>query len=207
MIQLKLNENIINYDREIDLDKICADIFEYAKGHDLIIDYMDIDSAIIYDDYEGYIKDNIDTINRIDVHFLTKEELFKNILSSTSQYIFSALPIIDNIANDFYLGAKDNESIDGLSQLLEGLSWILSTSSNINQSYNFFDRVAWSDFYSLTKSLENNISDLNEAIMNMDNVLIADILKYEISERFSDMYDALQQLIPGKLDANPQKCN
>jgi len=204
MIQLKMNKDIIQYDSIVSADKICFDITDYIEKSNFVLDFIRIDSTIIHNDYEKYIKDNIDNISNIDVSAITKEQLYANIIDSTHQYVLNAIPIIDKMINDFYIGGKENTSIDNLGELIEGINWIVSTSYAINQSMkeqiNIFDNHLWLEFYRLVEKIDEVILDLKEAIINMDTTLIADILKYEISETFINIDETLESLMIGKSD-------
>jgi len=163
----------------------------------MIIDCMDIDDNKIYSDYEKYIEENIDDIKSIHVNLITKDENIINILNTTYSYIQRVLPELQQIINSFYTGEKTPAIIDNLESLTEGITWIFFVGREIIDNYNQNKYIAVMlnmGYGEDINRLGEVFTDFRDAIMNMDYILIADILSYEVSDVFNKIAGAIEKL-------------
>lgn len=163
-----------------------------------ILNSMVIDDYEIFGDYYDYFFDNISSIEKVEVILLTREELVNDILSSTLDYLNRTPELIESLANNFYK-SPEGKSWSDLNDLLEGISWIISTFSSIDKDRSLNDVVAdhesWNLYSKEIISLSNIIPNFEDALSNQDSVTIADILSYEIHPKFNTMAEKLSELV------------
>lgn len=186
---LKILDRIIQYESsEQGAESIVSSIENIVSQSSLIIDSVDIDGIKVYSDYEKHIRENIESIESIQVNLITNDEFVADILQSTYSYIEGALPKVQQIVDSFYTGEKDTVIIDDLSSLTEGIAWIYSVGKELVDKYydsEYLTSMLRMGYNEDIKKLEEAFEELKNAIMNMDYILIADILNYEVSDVFS----------------------
>ncbi|MEA4848937.1 MAG: hypothetical protein VB106_17020 [Clostridiaceae bacterium] len=189
MIKVEILDRVFQYDNsEKGAHDIIRSVSDMTGQSGLILDCMDIDGNKIYMGYDEYIRENIDSIKDIHVHLVTEDEFVKDIIQTAYSYIQGALPKVQPIIDSLYTGNKDAGQIDNLRDLIEGISWILSVSRGIGEK-----PALGMDYKENMKKLEEAFTGLKDAIMNMDYILIADILNYEVSNAFTNMLSDLQK--------------
>lgn len=147
--------------------------------------HMIIDGVEVYHDYEYYIEDHLSQIENIHVEVKTPTEFIQDIVDSIQQYVERALPEIKQLADSFYQSSQ-SESWDKLHDLIEAIQWI-------HESIVLIDREKakpydWDKFLITASSFENIFPNMMEALEARDNILIADILTYEISPLFQEIH-------------------
>lgn len=197
MVKVEILDRIFQYDSSAKgAEDIVQSIADIAAQSGLILDCMDIDGNRIYMGYDTYIKENIADIEDIQVQLTTADEFVREIIQTTYTYITGALPKLQPIIDSLYTGNKNAEHIDNLSDLMEGIEWIFSVSREIIEKYpenKSLSALLSHNYEESLQKLEEAFNDLKTAIMNMDYILIADILNYEISNIFNSMSANLQK--------------
>lgn len=198
MISVELLDRVFQCDSSMQGAKeIMISIDNVVSELGMIIDCMDIDDNKIYSDYEKYIEENIDDIKSIHVNLITKDENIINILNTTYSYIQRVLPELQQIINSFYTGEKTPAIIDNLESLTEGITWIFFVGREIIDNYNQNKYIAVMlnmGYGEDINRLGEVFTDFRDAIMNMDYILIADILSYEVSDVFNKIAGAIEKL-------------
>jgi hypothetical protein len=197
MIKVEVLDRVFQYDSsEKGAEDIIKSVEDTAVQSGLILDYMDIDGNRIYAEYDEYIRENIGSIKDIFVRFVTEDEFVKDIIQTTYSYIQGVLPEIQPIIDSLYTGQKDAGHIDNLGDLMEGIAWIFSVNLEIIAKYpgnKFLSSLLSLNYGENIQRLEEVFNELKAAIMNMDYILIADILNYEISDIFSSILAVVQK--------------
>jgi len=197
MIKVEMMDRVFQYDSsEKGAEDIIQSVSDITSQSGLILDCMDIDGNRIYTGYDEYIRENIGSIKDIIVRLITEDEFVMDIIQTTYSYIQGALPEVQPIIDSLYTGNKDAGHIDNLGDLMEGISWIFSVNREIIEKYR--GNKSLSSLLSLKygeniQRLEEVFNELKAAIMNMDYILIADILNYEISDIFSSILAVVQK--------------
>lgn len=177
-------------------------IFDYIKQAieetEYNFSYIIVDGEEVYNEFEIYLEDNIKFIDEVKVVMLTIEEMIKDNLHTVSEYVKGAIPLINDLADKFYT-EPNVEDWNQISDLFEGLGFILDTLENIDNMENLNELVtsyeAWNEYVAESKSLDGIVNELNEAIENSDTVLIGDLLSYEIVPVFEKMKTKLDVLV------------
>lgn len=192
-------------EEEFDLDnniESIEEIFDYIKQAleetDYNFSYMRIDGEDIYDEFEIFLEDNIKSIKKVETIMLTTKEIIINNLLTINEYVEGAVPIINSLANNFY---EKPESGDWkqLTQLTEGIGFILHTFENINTMENLNEIIdnykVWNNYSKQVKLLDETVKKLTLATENKDNTLISKLLTNEIIPIFKKIKEKLDILV------------
>ncbi|MDY0278184.1 MAG: hypothetical protein RBQ97_08870, partial [Acholeplasma sp.] len=162
-----------------------------------------IDDVVIFDDYQNYIKNNFEAIQEIVVIVKSEDTstLIKETLKSTFEYISNANSYIGSLAEEFYQFPKQ-ETWKQLINLFEGIQWLIETLIKIDSLNNLQDILLnytiWNEYVQIITKLSAQISELEKAMQAKDNVLIGDLLMYEILPVFENAEEKLRFLIPSE---------
>lgn len=102
----------------------------------------------------------------------------QSILEDYQQYITRLPEGLKHLIQDFRDNSLD-EAFQSLKDLSDGLTWLVSASDFLRIS----EMNADFDIEKVTDAL----NDVNEALMNKDYLLVADILEYELYEYFNSL--------------------
>lgn len=163
----------------------------YKAEHSLIFNYLTIDGTDIYDNIEEYLFTNINSINTITVHLFSKELLKKDIIHSIYDYVIRAIPEIEKLSEDMYKGPSA-EVWGRFGQLVEGVQWLSQTGSFFNNENELQEGVLVEHSLFI---FEKEMEEFEEALDQQDNVLLGDIVQYEIIPRFEEIAKHLHDLI------------
>jgi len=182
---------------KIFLDNIFDEIEDILSEASEIIDYIVVDNVKIYEDFYNYFFDKINEIEKVEVITQTYKELVNSILISTMDYVVRTPNKIEELANSFYKNPSQDSWKD-FRDLLDGISWIINTFTMIDQDKRLKDVVSsyenWNIYAEYVFTLKEVLLDFEDALMNADHVLIADILSYEIVSVFKKMSIELANL-------------
>lgn len=198
--------NIYIQDREIQFENSSEKIEELFNTINKILQeqclqfsYLIIDGEEIYDNFDSYIVENIETIKEIQVIAMSVVEMVNGTIISTEQYVKNAILIINKLADEFYQGPSENTWMQ-LTDLFEGIQWIIQSLMQINSIENSneiaIDYETWNEYAHEVSKLNNIIPELENAIVSKDNILIGDMLLYEVVPVFENITEKLNLLIP-----------
>lgn len=181
-----------------EIDNIFDTIEKEVTKTSKVLNSLKVDDNEIFNDYYDYLLDNINAIEKVEVVLYTFKELVNETLTSTMNYLIRTPNLIENLANNFYKNPDKKSWID-LNNLLEGISWLISAFSTIDNDRNLNNVVnnyeSWNLYSKGVLSLSEILPDFEDALSNKDNVTIADILSYEIQPKFIEMSERLSELI------------
>lgn len=198
-MKIYIENQILEFDNDKDeIDIILNEIEKHVLKTSKFLNSLLIDDYEIFNDYYDYFLDNIRAIEKVEVILLTYKELVNGTLSSTLDYLKRTPEPIENLANNFYKN-PDSEAWNGLNDLLEGITWLISAFSSIDNDRSLVDVVSnyesWNLYSTEVVSLSEIMPDFEVALSNQDNVTIADILSYEIKPKFKTMADKLSKMV------------
>ena len=186
--KLESIENIFNMINEI--------LYENEKDYNF--SYMIVDGKEIYDEFEYYIEDNIQNIKEIKVGLLTLKELVNDNILTIKEYLDRAIPAIKELSDQFYREPNVGDWQD-IANLFEGIGWILETYQSIDCLENLNDIVSsyetWNEYVKEVRFLNDQLGELQDAMENSDNILIGDLLSYEIEPIFENMKVKIESLV------------
>lgn len=193
-----LKETFELENKEDSIEKIFDYIKQAIEETEYNFSHMVVDGEEIYDEFELYLEDNIKSIDEVKVVMLTIEEMISDNLHTISEYVEGAIPLINDLADKFYRQPNAEDWIQ-ITDLFEGLGFILDILENIDNMENLNDLVAsyevWNEYVVEVKLLDEIVKELNTAIENSDTVLIGDLLSHEIVPVFEKMKTKLDILI------------
>ncbi|MBP1925714.1 methionine synthase II (cobalamin-independent) [Sedimentibacter acidaminivorans] len=199
---IQIQNKILEFENKLEItQQILNSIDELLKKENLQFSHLIIDGEVIYDDFYNYINENIKNIEKVEVVVLTLDEMIKEMILSSYNYVKNAIPIINKLAEKFYQRPSENTWSE-LSDLFEGIQWIMESQTQIN-SINNLDTVVndydiWNEYVQEISKLHNIIPELENAILGKDNILIGDITLYEIVPVFEAMLKKLEFLTFGE---------
>lgn len=185
------------------IEQIFDSINEEIQKEDLQFSHLIIDGEEIYENFDSYIIGNIENIVKIEVVAISLAQMVKESIISTEQYAKNAIPIISKLSEEFYQKPKEG-TWSQLTDLFEGIQWIIQSITQINSIESSNDIVSnygvWSEYVQEMSKLNYILSELESAILNNDNILIGDMLMYEIIPVFENMVEKLGLLISEAVD-------
>lgn len=198
-MKIHIENKILEFENSAkEIDNILSEIDNIINQSSRILSHMIIDGFEVYHDFYDYFLDNIKVIEEVKIITLTYKELIQDILVSTVEYIGRIPENIEELSNNFYKN-PNGQSWEGLNDLLGGISWIINTFSSIDQDKRLNDVVSsyesWNLYAKEIFSLQEILTDFDEALENNDNITIADILLYEILPIFNKMEERLLELV------------
>lgn len=197
-MNIHIQDKILEFEND---SKIIRQIFDNINEHlqeeNLQFSHLIIDDEEIYDNFDSYIIRNIESIKKIEVVTVSIEEMVNESIMSAEQYAKNAIPIINKLAEEFYQRPNEKTWLQ-LTELFEGIQWIIQSLTQINLIESSNDIVSdygiWNEYVQEVSKL-NIISELENAILNKDSILIGDMLLYEIIPVFEAMTEKLGLLI------------
>ncbi|GAF67096.1 hypothetical protein BTS2_4005 [Bacillus sp. TS-2] len=193
-MKLTVNEKNYQFDNDIQvLNDMSAKINQEIEGSGLFFSHFLIDGELVYEGYEDYFIQHIQTINSVEVILLSTKEMLNGLLLSFEQYLVNASPEINQLVQDFYQNPTA-ESWLQFERLLEGIQWIAEVVTTIDKHEN--DIKSWDEYLKAIAQLQVELQQLMEALENKDSVLLADILQYEIIP----IFDLLKKLTTETID-------
>lgn len=184
------NQNFQLDHAQIGVHDVFDRINDFLVKETLFFSHLVIDGEEVYGDPEDYIQEHLSTIRKVEVKTLTVMEFVGELLTSLNEYAKRGIPEIGNLIEEFYQGPIENSWLT-LHQLLEGIEWIYETIKSIDATKHNIS--GWDDFITGAATFEAELPNLLEAIENRDNILIADIIQYEILPQFQMITDKTEQ--------------
>lgn len=177
------------------VDHLISKINELIGNSNLVLSHMSMDGVEVYDNFHGYLTENISHIREIELKFYTPAEFLTEVLVSVDQYLIRAIPEIKKLSDEFYLGATDG-TWHKFAEFLEGMEWLFRVTDYLYKQKN------GKGITEISKQIEDELGSLEEAIRLADRVLIGDILIYEIVSRLESMYSIVKKTIDNEVVSN-----
>lgn len=199
-----IQEECLSFDNDLQKVQSCFDqIEDILKKKDLKLSHLIIDDHPIYEDYYNYFIQNIENINRVIVVIQNIETLVNNTIVSTFNYLNNGIPIVKSLSEEFYQ-LPGKVTWENLNDFFEGMQWIIETVAKIEPIKNLDKILAhyetWNEYVQLVSELNEIIPQFEDAMVNRDNILIGDLLLYEIIPVFEKMTEKLMFLLPSEVD-------
>lgn len=127
------------------------------------------------------------------------KEIVEDTISSAYTYTTNAIPLIGRLADGFY-GQPDSDALNQLADLFEGIQWIMESLTEIDSIRNLDEIVkdynTWNEYVQAVSKLKEILPEVEGSLQNRDNVLLADMMSYEIVPVFENMKEKLGILKP-----------
>lgn len=192
-MQFKINGTLTSLANEASsIDYIFEAINSAINDEHLIFTHLNIDGVDVYEDQTEYIANRIKNIETIDAILVTKDEFLNELLLSAETYLAGALPEVKGLSNGYYQGA-DEETWHKFYQMIEGIQWIVQMADTVNQYVEEDERYI--KLVNNAVSLGEILQMLEGALKQADNVLIGDIIQYEIEPLMTNIKASLSTII------------
>lgn len=155
--------------------------------------YFIVDGTEIHEDPESYLIVNLGRIEMLEIVAKTEKEFVNDILLSTEDYLKRAKPELTSLPEGFYANPTP-QTYTSFVQLIDGLQWLDEMISVIGNSD--VRPSNWKEYLDLSKNMKSEIFNLSDAVDNSDNILVADIIQYEIIP----IFDLLETTIGNTID-------
>ncbi|WP_208587499.1 hypothetical protein [Gracilibacillus suaedae] len=192
ILTLNKNEKVVEKDIEV-----YSNVKEHINAfldEKYIFSHLVIDGHEVYTDYEEFIDKHIENIEHIEIVAKTKTEFINETLLTAESYLNSALPELKVVVDDFYQ-KPSSESWDQFIHFTEGLKWISDMMQSIDP---LRERPSnWEKYVSIYHELENIVRALAETLGSQDEILLADIINYEVIPT----YERLKELVTDTIDS------
>ena len=190
-MKLNINNQRLQFENNPNgINEMFNSINDYLEKEEKFFSHLIIDGKDIHSDHENYIQEHIANIDQVEVKTLSITEFVGELLVSLNNYTQRGIPEIEKIIEEFYQGPTEDTWLN-LQQLLEGIEWIYETIRSIDVTKHEIPN--WDEFIKGAATFETELPNLLEAIENKDNVLIADIIQYEILPQFQMVSDKTEQ--------------
>mgnify|MGYP000867897554 FL=1 len=192
-------DKVLEYsNNQTEIDKLFNDIDSIISESKYTLSHLEIDGVEVYDDFYNYFLDNIRNIQDVKVITKTFKEFSREILNTTAEYLENAIPEIQILSDEFYKSPTE-ESWGKLTDLIEGIKWIMDTFVMVDKSGDIENIVKsyeiWNHYVKDIYSLRELLDEFEDILENEDLVSIADILSYEVGPLFKEMLNKLNELV------------
>ena len=192
-MQLNILGNNYEFTNELSsIDLVLNKIVENLDGTDFYLSHLLIDGVELFSDFDSYIAEYIEYIQEIKVEVLTIKDFLNEIFSSAEEYLLRALPEVEILTNEFYQNSSGH-TWEKLQLLLEGLQWLNQMILIVDQEKQKPDN--WNHYIEYSSKLAVELKSLEEGLVNNDNILIADIIQYEINPLMRNLKDEITRTI------------
>ncbi|QNK87247.1 hypothetical protein H7992_18890 [Sporosarcina sp. resist] len=180
---------LVFQEQQIEFSEIPSSDEVFTKINDLLdrnyyFSHFIADGTEIYEDHEAYLNVNLDRIEKIEIIAKTEKEFMNDIFLSAEDYLKRAKPELAALTDGFYSNPTA-ETHTSFSQLMDGLQWLDEMLTLIAVSS---ERPPNGEVYEeLMQTLQTQIAQLGVAVENSDNILIADIIQYELIPIFKKL--------------------
>ncbi len=169
-----------------ELEAMFQKIFSMIDEVDRQLSHLVIDGVEVYDDFETYVEERIDSIRTIDVVAVTIEEYIRDVFQTMHLYLTRALPEIERIIDEFI---KPLPNIHGSDS---SKCWKESNGSTklvywlTEHPKHSLDRQALAR---IRETLAEQLRQLLQAVEAGDTILIADLIQYEVKPLWKDIME------------------
>lgn len=159
---------------------------------DVYYSHMIADGAEIYEDGVAYLKVHLSDIQRLEVKTKTLADFVHDNLLSAKEYLERAIPLVIHLTDRFYQNPSDDDWHE-FNELLNGIEWLEQMVTAMDRAEPHLENRE--DFSTIFSSLQEELKGLEEALKNKDNVLIADLILYEILPLLKELSSEIEKTI------------
>lgn len=196
-MELIFKNETLQFDELPSVEEIIEKINELLANQ-YYYSHLIVDGEEIYEDPESYLLESLESIATIEVAVKTVREFVNGVLIMASDYLEGTIPNMTALSEGFYQNPNSNNWGE-FSNMLEGMQWL-------NQTIDLIDKVKerpenWDECIKLAVQLQIELKNLETVVENADNVLIADIIQYEILP----LYEAIQEEFNRTIDTEVER--
>lgn len=169
--------------------EIVEDFIKKQAKENRVIKSCRLNDMEVEGDFIQAIKDNLGSINILELSSQAITELVFETLLTAQNYIEQLVPNIETIAGEIALGKQVKS--DMWVALLEGLTWLVEACRGILSQKETPHSIAKAMMEQVTQ-LGNLMVEVQKAYAAQDNITVADLLEYELVELLENMQQTLK---------------
>lgn len=190
-MKLRFQQEELTFEQPIVVESIIEQINNWL-GETHYFSHLIIDGEEVAEQPEEALEAQRETMQEVEVVAIEASQFINDLLVSAEEYVKRATPVLEVVAEQFY-DAPTEESYLDLNDLFGGLQWLNSMIDVIEQS--IVRPENWADVKEAVEPLSDVLQDFEEALNNNDNVLLADLLSYEIKPVFEQVNELVTTII------------
>ncbi len=159
-------------------------------GNDYYFSHLIVDGTVVNEDPELFLTERLSEIEQIEVIAIPAKEFVNDLLVSAEDYVSRALPHIADVADSF---AQNEERWADLADLLEGIQWMTSMSTAIEES--IARPTTWAEVTEQMTILESSLPQLEQALTNQNQAEVSNILSTTIQGVFEQLEKHIKEII------------
>lgn len=175
-MKLLFQKEEIKYEETPTIESVIGKINDLLGSH-FYFSHLIADGVEVTEAPEDYLLSNLSTVEELEVIAIEAKVFVNDLLLSSEEYAERAIPHITDLSDAFYHNPSKEDWLS-LNELLEGIQWLTSMITTIDQS--IARPQNWDEVVEAVAELQEELRTLEEALENMDTVLVADIVQYEI---------------------------
>lgn len=196
---IKLREQEVTLPNDtVNAKEVVNHIRALLDNSQIVMENLVINGSVVEDDYEEFIAANLLTIEDIEILGRPLQEYIFEQVREGLAYLERALPEVENLADQFYQGCS-NGTWEKFDLLLEGIQWLAQLTHTVQNPEIITN---WSDYQKTSVEMLQKLGELGSALQNMDQVLIADIIKYEIYPLLGNLQFQLEKTLNAQEHVN-----
>ncbi|HOJ77855.1 MAG TPA: hypothetical protein PLZ08_07670 [Bacillota bacterium] len=174
---IKLHDQEIKLNvKELSVVDVIDRITELIEQSDVFFSHLKIDTIDVYDHYEQYLEEHWEEIKQIEVMSKSYHQMINETLNTASGYLERILPEAAKLVKALYQGPT-TDTWSKFAYFLEGLQWIVQVIETIQDKLVV---VNYQVYQELENKLAGVIKEMSGALENLDYILIADTINYEV---------------------------
>lgn len=182
-MKLVFQQQTIEFEETPAAEEVIAKINDMLQN-DFYFSHLLVAGEEIIEDPEIYLTKNLGNIDTVEVIAVAAKEFVNELLLSGEEYAKRAVLSITTLAEEFYNAPTPNSWTE-LGGLFEGVQWMMTMIETVRQST--VSPSNWNSVLMHSSALQEELGNLEEALENVDLVLIADMLQYEVLPAFAEM--------------------
>lgn len=175
-MKLLFQEQTVELNNDSTIEHVIQHINELL-GKEYYFSHLIANGQEITEAPEEYLYQNLTSITELEVVAIEAKKFINDLLLSSEEYIERAMPHITDLFEAFYHNPNRDHWIS-LSELFEGIQWLASMITTVDHS--IVKPQNWTAVFEPAMEMQEELGGLEEALENMDTVLVADILQYEV---------------------------
>lgn len=160
-------------------------------GNEFYFSHLLIDGDAVYEQPETVLDLHKDTLQALEVIAIPAVTFIADLISSAHTYLQRALPLLDVTIERFY-GVAQSEQWADLNDLFGSIQWLYAMNETVATS--IARPTDWDAVQQALAPLASILEDFEQALVQQDQVLIADLLAYEVKPAFEATLQALTSI-------------
>ena len=174
------------------VEEMFRKIDEYMKDFGVYFSHLVADGSEVSASPREYVEENLKTVSRLEVIFLTAEQYLQQVLDIIATFLEKAVPNMNEVADEFY-GKPDADTWERFTLVLQGLQGLVEI-VNAVVTDRVFSKFA-GEFSSIGTKIDEELHNLKDAAERDDMTQIGDIMKYELVPFVESLHGAVARLL------------